>query len=130
VRIGHKPTEVRFLQCVQNARIERALGQPDTARIPAKTGAMKIACHHDLGAQGRRIVGQQRQQRVRGRAGRNFQQTVVLKSSKGCGQVLFVIKISLAQRDKALVVHSGQLAKSSIPMRAMHLAPRQFDQSV
>ena len=61
-------------------------------------------------------------------AGGNFQAAQFLELAEGAHQVASVVKISLADGVKAMVIHPGQLMKRPVPVRAMDLFIGQFNQ--
>ena len=130
MRFGHEPADVGLLQHLLDPLGKGALRQPDAARRAAKAFDIMIARHQNLGAQRGRVAGQQRQQRVRGRAGGDFQHPGLLQLAEGADQVAVVIKIGFAQAGETMMVHPSQLAEGGVPMRAMNLALRQLNQAV
>ena len=65
VRVDDEPADVRFLQKIFHAVDVSAFRQPDAARIAAETTSIMIARDQNLRANGLRMIGHQRQQRVR-----------------------------------------------------------------
>ena len=83
VGIQDEPADVGLLQEHFDAGGVGAFRQPDAARIAPETTAVMIARGENLRAEGRRMVGQQRQQAVRGGGGDDLQQARVLKPLEG-----------------------------------------------
>src|ERR1035437_1064281 len=65
VRISNEPMEVGLLQYIVQAFHISALRQPDAPGLAAKAAPVMVARYQHLCAQGRRMIGQQRQERVR-----------------------------------------------------------------
>src|SRR6266704_3714577 len=109
--VNNEPADVGLLQNRFHPLRVSAFRQPDTARVPAEATPVMVAGHKDLGANGRRMIGQQRQQRVRGGAGDNFQPAQVLKFAKCSHQVALAGKVKLPQLAEPAEVEPGQLVK-------------------
>ena len=130
VRIRNRPADIRLLQHAFNAFHVCALRQPDAARVAAKTTAIMIPRDENLRAQTRRMIRQQRQQCVRGRAGDDFQPARVLKFREGRHQVFFARKIEIAGLQKPPMIQLRELVERLVPMRAMRFFLRQINQPV
>ena len=87
VRVDDEPADVRLLQNLFHAVDVGAFRQPDAARVAAETTAVMVARDQDLRADGRRMIRQQRQQRVRGGGGDDFQPARVLKFAERADEV-------------------------------------------
>ena len=81
VRVENEPADVRLLQKLLDAAGVGAFRQPDAARIAPETAAVMVARGEDLRADGRRMVGHQRQQSVRGGGGDDFQHGLRLETA-------------------------------------------------
>ena len=74
VRVEDEPADVRLPAKISSTPVHiGAFRQPDAARVAPEATAVMVARGEDLRADGRRMIGQQRQQRVRGGAGDDFQ---------------------------------------------------------
>ena len=127
--IADEPADVRFLQYGFNATCIGAFGQPDAARIATETTPIMVARRQDLRAQRRRMVRQQREQRVRGSAGDNFDPAKVLKLAERPDQVPPVGKPGVTDAAEPLSIHLRKRAISRFPSRAVSFLLREPDQA-
>ena len=79
MRVENEPADVRFLQKFFYPVHIGAFGQPDAGRVAPKATAVVVAGGQNLRANGRRMIRQQRQQRVRGGGCDDFDPALVLK---------------------------------------------------
>src|SRR5439155_4262977 len=128
VRVRDKPTNVRLLQNEFHAGGVSAFGQPDAARIATKAGAVVVARRENLGADRRRMIGQQRQQRVRGGAGDDFQSAAFLEFAERADQIPAVGDVGLADVDESLVIHFRERTAGGFPLRAVGFFFGQLDE--
>src|SRR6266568_3785808 len=125
--VNNEPADVGLLQNRFHPLRVSAFRQPDAARVPAEAILVMVAGHKDLRANGRRMIGQQRQERVRGSAGDDFQLTQVLKFAKCSYEVTVAGKVKLPQLTESVEVEQGQLVKRLFPMRPLDFFLGQFD---
>ena len=71
---------------------------------------------------------QQRQQRMRGRAGDNFQAPGILEFRKRCDEIFLVRKIEITNVAKLFVIQLRQLVQRLVPMRAVQFLFREVDE--
>ena len=76
------------------------------------------------------MIGQQRQQRVRGGAGDDLQMPRLLELPEGAHQVAPAGGVSVAHAAKPLVIEQGEFVEGLLPVRPMDFLFRQFDQLV
>ena len=76
------------------------------------------------------MIGQEGQQGVGGGAGDNFEPAVLLEFVEGADHVAAISRIGLPQRVKALVVHQRERLIFVVPVRAVNLFFRQFQQGL
>src|SRR5207245_1733497 len=98
VGVGDEPAQVGLLKDAFQALRVSAFRKPDAARFAAKASPVMVPGNEYLGAQGGRMIGQQRQQCVRGGAGDYLQPAVVLELSKLAHQVAAAGLVGAAQR--------------------------------
>ena len=104
VRIHDEPADVRLLQDTFHAFRVSAFRQPDAGRIAIETTPVLIARDEDLGARGGWMIGEQRQQRVSGRAVDDLDPVEVLESLERADQVVAAGNVGVEDSDEALVI--------------------------
>src|SRR2546428_282925 len=112
VGVSNEPTDVGLLEHLLEAFGVGALGQPDTARVAAKTRAVMIASDEDLCANGRRMGGQEREQSMGRGAGDDFQLAGLLELSKPSDKVAAASQVSVANPAQPVAVEQRQLLES------------------
>src|SRR5437660_6817514 len=130
VSIEDKPANAGLAQMGFDALHVSAFRQPDAARVAAKTASIVIASDENLRAQRGGMLGQQRQDSVRGGAGDYFQASLVLQAAKGGDQITVLGQIDISELIETMVVKERQFMLRSLPMGAMDLFIGQFDQFV
>ena len=89
-----------------------------------------VARHQDLRTQGRRVIGQQRQQRVRGGTGDDFQISQFLELAEGAYEVAAAGDVSVTDRAKPALIKQGKFVEWLLPAGAMDFPFRQFAQFI
>ena len=105
VRVRDEPADVRLLQNSFHAGGVGAFRQPDAARIATETTAIMIARGQDLRADGRRMIRQQRQQRVCRGAGDDFQSAEVLEFAECADEVAVAAEVSVTDAGETAIIH-------------------------
>src|SRR5208282_4254600 len=95
--------------------------QPDPLRRAAEAGSVVVASDEDLGAERRRMAGQERQYGVRRRAGDDFQSARVLELAQGADQVPAAGEVAAANAGVTVMIKPRQVLKFLFPMRAADL---------
>src|SRR5205814_7301765 len=121
VLVRDEPADVRLLHNIFHTGGVSAFGQPDAARVATETTAVMIARRQNLRADGRWMVGEQRDQRVRGGAGDDFEPAAVLKFSKRGDESAGVFEICLANRFESAEIHCRQSAIRRLALRTVGL---------
>ena len=130
VRVDDEPADVRFLKKIFHAIDVSAFRQPDAARIAAETASIMIARDKDLRADRLRMIGHQRQERVRRGGGDDFEFSLLLKFAKRANEIFSVSEIGIAHRRETMVIHPRKQMNRRIPMRAMNFFFSEIDQAV
>ena len=76
------------------------------------------------------MIRQQRQQRVRGGGGDDFQPAFVLKLAERADEITFVKTPRVADRGESLMIHPRQFAEGAVPVRAVNFLFGQLDEAV
>jgi hypothetical protein len=85
--IEDEPADVGFLEDLLDSLGVGALGKPDAAGIDAEPLAVMVAGGQDLGTKRGGMVSEQRQQRVRGGAGDDFELTPFLALAESAEEI-------------------------------------------
>ena len=128
VRVHDEPADVRLLQNGVHALDVGAFRQPDAARVAAEPLVVVVARGEDLRAERRRMFGEQRQQRVRGGAGDDFQNAGVLEFAERADEVAVAAEISFQDAGEPAVIIPGERLKPAVPARAFNFLFGQRDQ--
>src|SRR5207247_6839428 len=96
VGVRDEPADVGLLHHILHTGGVSAFRQPDAPRIAPETTAVMIARGQNLRADGRRMLSEQREQRVGGCAGDDFEPATVLEFSKRAFKIAVISTISVA----------------------------------
>ena len=89
-----------------------------------------IARGENLRADGGRMIGQQRQQCVRGGGGDDFNPAFVLELAKRAHEIAAARAPRVARQTEAVVIHPRQFVKRAVPVGAVNFLLRQGDEAV
>ena len=128
VGIDDKPADFRVLEVSFDSWIVGALGKPYASRISTEAVSIILASDLDLGSNGLWKFPHERKEPVGGAAGNNFQNTRILKFSKGLDEVAMVaITKEMAAVIESVVIKTSEGLKSRIVLGAVEFLSREFD---
>ncbi len=76
------------------------------------------------------MAGQQRQERMRGGGGDDFEAALVLKFAEGIDEIAVARPPGVANQSEPVVIHPRQFAEGAVPVSAVDFLFRQFDEAV
>jgi hypothetical protein len=128
VGIDDKPANFRVLEVSFDSRIVGALGKPYSSRISTEAVSIILASDLDLGSNGLGKFPHEREEPVGGAAGNNFQNSRILKFSKGLDEVTMVaITKEMAAVIESVVIKTGEGLEGGIVLGAVEFLGREFD---
>jgi len=128
VSVDNKPANFSFLEIVFDSRKIGTFGEPNPPRIATKAVSVIVLGDLNLGPNRLWEIFHQGQEAVGGSAGNDFEDTCILKFSKGGDQVTLVaITKKMAAVMKAIVIEAGERLKGRIVPRPVEFFIGEFD---
>jgi hypothetical protein len=128
VSIDDEPADFRLLKVSFDSRIVGAFGKPYASRISTEAVSIILASDLDLGSNGLWEFPHEWEKSVGGAAGNNFQNSCILKFSKGLDEVAMIaITKKMAAVIESIVIKTGKGLKGGIVLGAMEFLSREFD---
>ena len=126
--IDDEPADFRLLEVSFDSWIVGALGKPYASRISTEAVSIILASDLDLGPNGLGEFPHEWKESVSGAAGNNFQNSCILKFSKGLDKVAMVtITKEMAAVVESVVIKTGEELESGIVLGAVEFFGREFD---
>jgi hypothetical protein len=128
VGIDDKPADFRVLKVSFDSRIVGTLGKPYASRISTEAVSIILSSDLDLGPNGLGEFPHEWEEPVGGATGNNFQNSHVLKFSKGLDEVPVVaITKEMAAVIESVVIKTGEGLEGGIVLGAVEFLRRKFD---
>jgi hypothetical protein len=128
VGIDDEPANFRVLEVSFDSWIVGALGKPYASRISTEAVSIISASDLDLGPNSLGKFPHEWKKPVSGAAGNNFQNSRILKFSKGLDKVAMVtITKEMAAVIESVVIKAGEGLEGGIVLGAVEFLAREFD---
>jgi len=128
VGIDDEPADFRVLEVSLDSWIVGTLGKPYASRISTEAVSIILASDLDLGSNGLGEFPHEWEKPVGGATGNDFQNSRVLKFSKGLDEVPVVaITKEMAAVIESVVIKTGEGLEGGIVLGAVEFLRRKFD---
>ena len=126
--IDDEPADFRLLEVSFDSWIVGAFGKPYTSRISTEAVSIILASDLDLRSNGLGEFPHEWEEPVGGATGNNFQNSRVLKFSKGLDEVPVVaITKEMAAVIESVMIKAGEGLEGGIVLGAVEFLVREFD---